>query len=243
MAGEVLILDYYGAALNVLCQQAAKGPPIVIGETSRAWAGNERSSIRGEKRTWNIRTIKIPTETENAIQAMIARRNQFYAGGEAMQLNPIIDPLLLSSTQWIRASVNVAPGIADPNGGLAAQTITATAGAGNLLQTLSNAAALARTNRLWIRRRTGSGNIDLRVADGSGWTTQAISATWLPYTVVGGINVARSHGLRVVTNGDAVDVYNASMTADPVLVSAICNSSDMQAGTYLFEMSLTLFEV
>lgn len=247
MSGEVLILDYFGAALNIVCQQASKGAPIPIGESTRAWAGNERTSSRGEKRTWNIRTTKIPKPMERLIQQLIARRNQIYMAGEAIDDNPVIDSLNLASPQWIRTTVGLASGILDPFNQLNAQTVTASAAHGLLVETLTPGVGMIRTNSIWLKRRTGAGAINLILAGGAGALRSAnlpLTSNWQQYSASDAVaDNTRYVGLDIAVNGDAVDAYGAAMTGEPILCSAVCNSSDMQEGTYLYEMSLTIFEV
>lgn len=84
-------------------------------------------------------------------------------------------------------------------------TFTATAGNATLLQTIT-ATAAAHVMSFWVRRRTGSGNVQL-TADGSTWATVTVTTDWTRVWVqqtasAAGINV----GMRLVTNGDAVDV-------------------------------------
>lgn len=80
----VLILNVGGSQISLACQRAGKGAPVLIGAKSRAFAGNERSSIRGQKRVIPILTSPIDTATEAAIQTLIANGAQFPCSGDIL---------------------------------------------------------------------------------------------------------------------------------------------------------------
>lgn len=243
MAGEVLIFDYYGAALTVVCQSADEGEPIPIGDTSRAWAGNDRSSIRAEKRTWSVLTTKIPTEIKLAIMQIIARRAQFYVGSELPQANPVLDPFDFSTTRWTRTNMTVsAPGISDPFNGTGARTLTATAVNADLRQALASSVSLSRQGNLWLKRRTGSGTISLINPDAVGLTNAVVTANWQRFPTTAITSVTRYVGMQIAVSGDAVDAYNSVLTSDPILCTATAKAK-MQEGTYLWEMNISLVEV
>lgn len=81
---DTLILNIGVVPIVVVCQSGGKGAPIEIGDTSRAFAGNERTSIRAEKRMWEVVTSYITTAQEAAIQTLIARAAQIPCGGELL---------------------------------------------------------------------------------------------------------------------------------------------------------------
>ena len=96
-------------------------------------------------------------------------------------------------------------------------------GAGNqtILQTLA-AASTQRTLSFFIKRITGSGNIDITTDNGGTWTT---------LTGIGGVSFSQLSitttvlnpifGLRIVTNGDAIDVDCAQYEAGGMPTSPI----------------------
>ena len=141
-----------------------------------------------------------------------------------------------SNAAWLRgANISApSPGVSDPFGGTSAWTITAT---GSSAYNSSNyiyqgAPAIASgtkyLNSLWVRRRAGSGSVILS----NGSTQNAISptGTWSQYG-----NAYTSSGtdyfqLDLLTSGDAIDVYIASLaivtyetsprTADQVITTS-----------------------
>ena len=84
-------------------------------------------------------------------------------------------------------------------------TLTATAANATVLQSIT-AISAARVVSCFIKRRTGSGNIDLTLDNGTTWTAAAVTASWVRYS--GPIATVTNPivGIRIATSGDAVDV-------------------------------------
>lgn len=243
MAGEVLIVDYFGAAMNIVCQKADRGPSVLIGEEGRSWSGRLISQARGEKRTWQITTSFVPTEIKEALERITARRQQVYYAGEAMQQNPVIDPFRLDLSSWTAITTTRTPGIADPYNGLNAVRFAATGANSTVQQNLPAGLSVARYNKAWVRRNSGSGTIQILNPDGIARTTIVPSTIWQPFTIgPTAPNVTRWHGFLIATSGDSIDVYNPVMTSDPVLCSLQITGARMQAGSLLWELGLGIQE-
>lgn len=117
-----------------------------------------------------------------------------------------------SNAAWVATTMGVASGVSDPLGGTAAFTLTASAGNGTLVQTASTVAANI-INAVWIKRRTGSGTV--QVSDPTGaYTTVTVTGSWTQvYVAYAGTSGTGKFGIKIVTNGDAVDVYAATQSA------------------------------
>ena len=87
-----------------------------------------------------------------------------------------------------------------------------TAGAANAVLTQGyTAIAGSYTFSVWLRRVTGTGNIDI-AADNGTWTTQTISGTWARYSVTQTVAAgSKTAGIRVVTSTDAIEVWGAQL--------------------------------
>ena len=106
---------------------------------------------------------------------------------------------------------------------------TCTAGAGNatVLQAITVASA-ARNTSLYIKRRTGSGTINATRDNGSTWIdiSTKVTGTWTRVTQadfsgLGTTSANPTVGIRIVTNGDAVDVDMFQDEAGSFATSAI----------------------
>lgn len=87
-----------------------------------------------------------------------------------------------------------------------------TAGAANAVLTQGyTAVAGSYTFSVWLRRVTGTGNIDI-AADNGTWTTKVITGTWARYDVTQTVAAgSKTAGVRVVTSGDAIEVWGAQL--------------------------------
>ena len=115
-----------------------------------------------------------------------------------------------SQSNWVKSNATVASGNATaPNGKAVAQSITASAGNGTCLQAVTDTSR-ARYGSIYLKRKTGTGDIQVTLDGGATWTTVAVTAAW---TRLGaGQTLANpSFGVRIVTSGDAVYAWGAQL--------------------------------
>lgn len=113
---------------------------------------------------------------------------------------------LTQAGSWTASNMTTAKTATGPdNVANSATTITASAGNATILQAITSASA-ARVTSVYIKRRTGTGNIDLTQDNGSTWTTQAVTSTWTRFSLSSVTSANPTVGIRIVTSGDAVDV-------------------------------------
>ena len=121
----------------------------------------------------------------------------------------------LTNAAWtktnITAALNATGIFNDAN---TASTLTATAGNGTVLQSVT--LATGNSYSVFVKRLTGSGEIDITGNGGTGWTNIASSINSATFTRVSIVNQAVTNpsiGFRIVTNGDAiiVDVHDLEL--------------------------------
>jgi hypothetical protein len=114
-----------------------------------------------------------------------------------------------SNAAWTKTNVTVTGSQTDPLGGSNASTLTA--GAANATCTQTTAAFKPNgQNTLWIKRKTGSGTIELSKPDGT-YTTVSVTSSWAQYTAnYQGTGATGAFNIRIVTSGDEIYVYSAS---------------------------------
>ena len=120
-----------------------------------------------------------------------------------------------SNAAWSKptATVTNANAVADPFGGTAASTVTTTAGSGGIYQAFSVSAATNSVASIWVRRRTGSGNVLMYTTDGGANSVIAVDGTWRQFFRSG--PTASNFGylrIELAINGDAVDVYGGTLS-------------------------------
>lgn len=121
-----------------------------------------------------------------------------------------------SNAAWTAANVTVTAGVSDPFGGTVASTIAATAAGGNIYQYTGTSTGINVVTSVWMRRRTGTGNIYLYGADFSVINvTSAVSSTWTQVyrTTTTGTYGRAYGGIALAVSGDAVDVYAFTSSA------------------------------
>ncbi len=112
----------------------------------------------------------------------------------------------LANAAWTKTNCTAAKTATGP-GGVAnsASTLTATAGNATCLQAITSASA-ARITSCYIKRRTGTGDIEMTQDNGSTWAAVTVTADWTRVNIAAATLANPTVGLRIVTSGDAVDV-------------------------------------
>jgi hypothetical protein len=124
--------------------------------------------------------------------------------------------LLLASEQfdsasWAKTSTTPsANAVAAPNGTTTADTLTASSANGTTLQSYTSL-GVSYTFGIWLKRKTGTGNIQI-AADSGTYTTVTITSDWALYTVTQTPAAGTiSAGIRIVTSADAVEAWGAHL--------------------------------
>ncbi|MEI6536562.1 MAG: hypothetical protein WCN98_14545, partial [Verrucomicrobiaceae bacterium] len=116
-----------------------------------------------------------------------------------------------NASNWTKTTTTVAVNsIAAPNGTTTADTLPAAGANSTTLQSYTSL-GVPYTFGVWLRRKTGTGNIQI-AADSSTYTTVTITSSWALYTVsqtpaAGTI----SAGIRIVTSADEVYAWGAHL--------------------------------
>jgi hypothetical protein len=127
------------------------------------------------------------------------------------QHNLLLASEQFDTTSWTKSSATVAANsIAAPDNAITADTIAASGANGTVLQSYT-AVAVSYVFGVWLRRKTGAGNIQI-AADNGTYTTVTITNDWALYTVTQTPTAGtKSAGIRIVTNGDEVYAWGAHL--------------------------------
>ncbi|NDC57822.1 MAG: hypothetical protein EBZ50_03130 [Alphaproteobacteria bacterium] len=121
---------------------------------------------------------------------------------------------------WVKTNATITTGIADPRGGTAAQTLTATGANGEALQAVGGSLGTGTTyaGSIFVRRRTGSGTVWLFNPNGAGVTAIVPTSSWQRFSVSGpGVASGNNYvGIRLATSGDEVDVFGGQFEVGAV---------------------------
>ena len=116
----------------------------------------------------------------------------------------------LKLSAWnVQTTVTVTEGVEDPDGGNTAFTITAGGTDSVFGQTFTDVIGSEWCGSWWIRRRTGAGNVAMRVADNTNQVLTTLSSSWqrLSETDVASGTTIRNY-IVLTTSGDEVDVWH-----------------------------------
>lgn len=131
----------------------------------------------------------------------------------------------LDNVAWTATNVTVAAdSIAAPDGTTTADTLTASAANGTVIQDLGAIASAVKAWGLWLKRKTGTGNIDLTLDGGATWTTTAITAAWTRVEITQTL-ADPDIGIRIVTSADAVYAWGGQCEAAAFLSTDIPTTS------------------
>ena len=113
----------------------------------------------------------------------------------------------LTNAAWTATTMSTAKTATGPDGvANSATTITASAGNATILQAITDASN-ARITSCYIKRRTGTGTVEMTQDNGSTWAAVTVTASWTRVSIASATLANPTIGLRIVTNGDAVDVW------------------------------------
>ena len=112
---------------------------------------------------------------------------------------------------WTKTNATIAANsLLAPDDTNTADTITAGAANATVLQSFT-ASAVPYTFSVWLRRLTGTGNVEITV-DGTTYVAVAVTTTWTRFsTTLTPAAGARNAGIRVVTSADAVYAWGAQL--------------------------------
>jgi len=125
--------------------------------------------------------------------------------------NLLLQSNTFSNAAWGKFQSTIASGVSDPLGGTAASTLTATSAGGYVLQSLGSQSGNFVV-AFWVKRRTGSGPIEIASPSGVG-TVIAVTNAWTQFYLTGAVSGTAYAQIKISTNGDAVDIYAATLSA------------------------------
>ena len=113
-------------------------------------------------------------------------------------------------TVWVKTNATVGASVVSPDNLTTASVLTATAANATILQSFT-ATAVAYTGSIYVRRVTGTGNIQLTV-DGTTFTTVTVTTSWTRVsTTLTPSAGSKTFGVRIVTSGDVIEIWGGQL--------------------------------
>ena len=135
--------------------------------------------------------------------------------------NLLLDPRDFSSANWTKTNVTIATdSIAGPGGVVNADTLTATGAGGTCVQSFTGEASTQYAHGVWLKRKTGIGNISLQWKAGTS-NVVAVDGTWQLFSpsayTVAGAPEGLTPGVLIATSGDEVYAVAAQLNKGATL--------------------------
>jgi len=123
---------------------------------------------------------------------------------------------------WTNSNTTDTADVTGPDGTAnSATTLTATDANGTLKYTVAPTLdGSTYTYSIWMKRLSGTGNIDLTEDDGSTWTTKTLTSSWQRFSITG-TETSPVVGIRIVTNGDSIAIFGAQLEPSAFMTSYI----------------------
>jgi hypothetical protein len=148
--------------------------------------------------------------SESFDNAAWTKSNSFVQTNLATYSEDFSNALWVKTTTTVTTNTDIAP-----NGYQTADTLAATGANSTILDSFS-ASAVPYTFSVWLRRKTGTGNIDITV-DGTTYETVAVTTTWTRFsTTLTPSAGTRTAGIRIVTSGDEIYAWGAQLVQGSV---------------------------
>lgn len=143
----------------------------------------------------------------------------------------------LTNAAWTASSVTVAKNATGIDGvASSASTLTASGANGTVLQAITSTSA-ARITSAWVRRKTGTGTVNMTQDNGTTWTVVYPQPYWSRLEIPSATAANPTIGFRLVTSGDAIEVdyvqheLGAFVTSPMATTTAsVARSDDLDAG-------------
>lgn len=133
---------------------------------------------------------------------------------EGLSTNVVVKSEDFSNAAWVKTLASITANNAKaPTGLLTADLMTASSANATCLQ-----AVVSGINTycfsIWLKRKTGTGAVDLTLDGGATWTTRTITTSWSRYFITQTSVTNPTVGIRLQVSGNAVWLGNAQLEAD-----------------------------
>jgi len=203
-------VDIWGIQIEDITGQANQNPSEYV-STNVLSAPYHGANVDGVQYfdTYNGNTVSSNVVTE-ATGAKIPDATLKGYLAEGQRTNLLTYSEKFDNAAWAKTNITAtADSVASPAGTTTADTLTASSANGTILQTATSASS-AHTFSVWIKRKTGTGNIDLTLDGGTTWITKTITSSWERYNITQTL-ANPSSGIRVATSGDEVYLWGAQL--------------------------------
>jgi hypothetical protein len=120
-----------------------------------------------------------------------------------LNANQALYSQLFSNAAWTKTNVTLTSGQTDPSAGTEAFTLTAGAANATMLQSIVLTGTLNRTFSIYLKRKTGTGDISITV-DGATYSVETTTGSWARFDTTLTASGTVTAGVKIATSGDEV---------------------------------------
>jgi len=132
---------------------------------------------------------------------------------EGQRQNICLQASVMENAAWVATTTTKSDNdVASPAGTTTGATLTATGANSTVIQDLGVIASAAKAYAVWMKRKTGTGDVELTLDGGSTWTTKTLTSSWVRFEITQTL-ANPDVGIRIVTSGDAIYVWNNQVEA------------------------------
>ena len=117
--------------------------------------------------------------------------------------NQVLYSQLFSNAAWVKTNITLTATQTDPSAGTEAFTLTATGNNATMLQSVVLTGTLNRTFSIYLKRKTGTGDISITV-DGSTYSVESTTGSWARFDTTLAASGTVTAGIKIATSGDEV---------------------------------------
>lgn len=139
-------------------------------------------------------------------------------------INELLYSQVFTNAVWTLTNGTLTAGQTDPSGGSTAYTFKATSANATLLQTVDAGLLSNKVFSIYLKRKTGTGNISLTI-NGANYTVTAITGAWARYSITAAVSGSISCGVKVSTLNDEVYVAWAQLETGNTAATYVANTS------------------
>jgi len=210
-SGDMAWVDQYTASEADVMAVDFSTLAMIIKDTGTP--ANNYNGSPASKLTYTAPSAKVIRGADGLFSSASTLRIEYDAAGVALgarieeaRTNRVLWNRDLTNAVWTKTNITAAKDRTGIDGAAnGASSITATAGNGTVLQSITSASA-ARISSAFVQRITGSGTIEMTQDNGATWTAITVTSSWTRVQVPSATVTNPIVGFRIVTSGDAIAV-------------------------------------
>jgi hypothetical protein len=147
--------------------------------------------------------IRFPPFAQSPTMSQLFLKTKTVGYYMTLNANQVLYSQLFSNAAWVKTNITLTATQTDPSAGTEAFTLTAGAANATMLQSVALTGTLNRTFSIYLKRKTGTGNISI-TADGATYSVETTTGSWARFDTTLTASGTVTCGIKIATSGDEV---------------------------------------